>query len=45
MTFEKMTNAIDLEELEVEAEEVVEVSAGLTSAQWTSRCTMEGKLL
>lgn len=31
MNYEKMTGAIDLEELEVQAEDVVEVSAGVLS--------------
>ena len=35
MTYEKMTGAINLEELEVQAEDVVEVSAGRRSISKT----------
>ena len=35
MSYEKMTGAIDLEELEVQAEEVAEAAAAIwSSAQW-----------
>ncbi|MCR5553104.1 MAG: hypothetical protein K6F19_08280 [Oscillospiraceae bacterium] len=45
MTYEKMTGEINLEELEVQAEEVTEASAGLTSRNWRAWCTVDGKLL
>lgn len=44
MTYEKMTGAIDLEELEVEAEEVQEVSAAWWTRGFWWRLTHPGKI-